>query len=237
MKLLTTARLVAISKPNGGVRPIAVGETLRRLAAKCVHEATLAAVSNYLLPTQVGVKVPNAAELVARKVKAWRQEAQPEEVIVQVDIRNAFNSLDRTTLLREVCQRVPALYPYAHACYSNPATLFGHGFQLDSSCGVQQGDVCGPALFAIAVQRTILDLSALNLSFQFWYLDDGILCGPAGEVARALAHLEAEFLPAGLHINNLKCKFSPSFFTMSSQFACMGRAVPKFWNKNTSEDW
>ena len=70
MKLLTTARLVAVSKPNGGVRPIAVGETLRRLAAKCVHEATLAAVSSYLPPTQVGVKVSNAAELVARKVKA-----------------------------------------------------------------------------------------------------------------------------------------------------------------------
>ena len=82
MKLLTTARLVAVAKPNGGVRPIAVGETLRRLAAKCVHEATLNAVSAYLLPTQVGVKVPNAAELVARKVKTWRQEVPQDEVIV-----------------------------------------------------------------------------------------------------------------------------------------------------------
>ena len=89
MKLLTTARLVAVSKPNGGVRPIAVGETLRRLAAKYVHEATLAAVSSYLLPTQVGVKVSNAAELVARKVKAWPQEAQQDNVIVQVDLRSA----------------------------------------------------------------------------------------------------------------------------------------------------
>ena len=35
-------------------------------------------------------------------------------------------------------------------------------------------------------------------------MDDGILCGPAGEVARALAHLEAEFGPAGLQINHLK---------------------------------
>ena len=60
MKLLATARLIAVAKPNGGVRPIAVGETLR-LAAKCVHEATLSAVSGYVLPTQVGVKVPNAA--------------------------------------------------------------------------------------------------------------------------------------------------------------------------------
>ena len=34
VKLLITARLVAVAKPNGGVRQIAVGETLRRLAAK-----------------------------------------------------------------------------------------------------------------------------------------------------------------------------------------------------------
>ena len=124
MKLLTTARLVAVAKPNGGVRPIAVGETLRRLAAKCVHEATLSAVSSYLLPTQVGVKVPNAAELVAHKVKAWRQENRQDEIIVQVDLRNAFNSIDRNVLLREVRERVPALYPYAHACYSTPAFFF-----------------------------------------------------------------------------------------------------------------
>ena len=206
MKLLTTARLVAVAKPNGGVRPIAVGETLRRLAAKCVHEATLSAVSSYLLPTQVGVKVPNAAELVAHKVKAWRQENRQDEIIVQVDLRNAFNSIDRNVLLREVRERVPALYPYAHACYSTPAFLFGNGFEVQSSCGVQQGDVCGPALFAIAIQKTILELTELNLSFQYWYLDDGILCGPASDVARAMAHLEAEFSPAGLLINRQKCR-------------------------------
>ena len=37
MKLLTTARLVAVAKTSGGVRPVAVGETLRRLAASCVN--------------------------------------------------------------------------------------------------------------------------------------------------------------------------------------------------------
>ena len=61
-------------------------------------------------------------------------------------------------------------------------------------------------MFAVAIQKTILELSQLNLSFQFWYLDDGILCGPASEVARAMAHLEAEFGPAGLLVNRQKCR-------------------------------
>ena len=35
---------------------------------------------------------------------------------------------------------------------------------------------------------------------------DGILCGPASGVARAMALLEAEFGPAGLLINRQKCR-------------------------------
>ena len=145
----------AYSSTAGGccVRPIAVGETLRRLAAKCLQKSTLPAVSGYLLPHQVGMKVPNAAELVARKVNAWHQGAREDEIIVQVDLSNAFNSVDRNVLLREVRERVPALYPYAHACYSSPATLFGNGYELESSCGVQQGDVCGPAMLTIAIHK------------------------------------------------------------------------------------
>ena len=113
MQLVITARLVAVDKPNGGVRSIVVRETLRRFAAKRVHEATLGAVSGYLLPLQVGVKMPNTADLVARKVKARHQEAHIDEAIMQIDLRNAFNSVDRNVLLREVQERVPALNPLA----------------------------------------------------------------------------------------------------------------------------
>ena len=101
MRVLTGA----IGKPAGGVRPIAMGETLRRLAAKCLHSAVLDKVSEYLLPLQVGVQVPNAAELVARRVKLWAKEAAPGEVLLQVDLRNSFNSLDRNAMLAEVQAR------------------------------------------------------------------------------------------------------------------------------------
>ena len=61
-------------------------------------------------------------------------------------------------------------------------------------------------MFAIAIQKTVLELVDLNLTFQYWYLDDGVLCGPANDVARAMAHLEAKFGPARLQINQQKCK-------------------------------
>jgi len=126
------------------------------MSVKCLHATVLASLSEYLLPLQVGVKVPNAAEKVAHEVKAWVDESVPGELILQVDMKNAFNTLDRIALLEEVKARSPLLYPYAASCYSQPAVLFGPGFTLPSKCGVQQGDVCGPALFALALQRLVL---------------------------------------------------------------------------------
>ena len=227
MQLLTVARLVAVPKSGGGVRPIAVGEVLRRLAAKCVLQTVLPAVSNYLLPLQVGVHVPNAAELVARRAKAWCNTPGPGEVVLQIDLRNAFNSLDRSQLLKEVQTRVPQLYPYTFACYSEPSILFGDGFELKSSSGVQQGDVCGPALFAITLQKVLLRLQELDLTFQHWYLDDGVLCGPVSEVSKAVSILETALAQLGLQINPQKSRLLCSAdVVLPSNLQLIPRATP-----------
>ena len=115
MQLLTAARLVAVSKSGGGVRPNSVGEVLRQLAAKCASIGAGLSIqpSAGLASLQVVVQVPNAAELVARRARARRGDT--------TDLRNAFNSLDRTQLLKEVQTRVPELYPCNSACYSDSA--------------------------------------------------------------------------------------------------------------------
>ena len=104
-------------------------------------------------------------------------------------MRNAFNTLIRQRKLDEVKTRAPLLYGYARSCYRHPAALFGQGFRLLSKCGVRQGDVCGPIMFSIALQRVMQKLSRLDLEFQSWYLDDGILCGEASVVDQALPGL------------------------------------------------
>ena len=76
------------------IRPVAVGDTLRRLAAKCLLGVVIPSASTYLLPLQVGVQVPNAAERVARHVSIWARTRAEDEIILQVDMRNAFNSID-----------------------------------------------------------------------------------------------------------------------------------------------
>ena len=51
----------------------------------------------------------------------------------------------------------------------------GNGYEVISR-GIQQDDVCGPVIFAIALHMAVLKLEELGMHFQFWYLDDGVLC-------------------------------------------------------------
>lgn len=60
---LVGASLHALPKPSGGVRPIAVGESLRRLVGKLLRQAVKTDVRSGLWPLQIGV-----AALVALNV-------------------------------------------------------------------------------------------------------------------------------------------------------------------------
>ena len=111
-------------------------------------------------------------------------------------MRNAFNSLDRQEMPNEIKARSPLFYPYAAACYHKPSVLFGNDFEISSSQGVQQGDVCVPLMFSIALHRLVLRLEQLGLSFQHWYLDDGILCGKVSVVGKAVEFLLGYLQPS-----------------------------------------
>lgn len=56
------SRLLAMSKKDGEVRPIAVGYILRRLEVKCVNSNDIEQISKILQPKQVGVVVAEEAE-------------------------------------------------------------------------------------------------------------------------------------------------------------------------------
>ena len=59
---LMAGNLLPFAKPAGGVRPIAVGETLRRLISKVLVQLCKAKFHFTFHPDQVGVAVPAATE-------------------------------------------------------------------------------------------------------------------------------------------------------------------------------
>jgi hypothetical protein len=62
---MASANLVPLLKKDGrSVRPIAVGEVLRRLISKCCVKRFTNAAAHYLQPMQVGVRVRNGAEAI-----------------------------------------------------------------------------------------------------------------------------------------------------------------------------
>ena len=61
------ALLLALSKPDGGVKPIAVENTLRRLVAKTIMQKLTNFSSALFKPHQLGVGTPSGAEV------AWLQ--------------------------------------------------------------------------------------------------------------------------------------------------------------------
>lgn len=200
---LAGASLVALPKPAGGVRPIAVGEILRRLTAKCLMEAVRADARQHFAPAQLGVAIPGGAEAAVHTARAWydRHQGQPGKVLVKLDFKNAFNLVSRQAVLDAVTARFPALTRWVTWCYKQPSDLHFGTTTLLSAGGVQQGDPLGPLLFAGALHSLVLDLRQGPLDLVFFYLDDGVIAGDVAAVGAAVAHIQAQSAQLGLHLN------------------------------------
>ena len=209
------ASLTGISKKGGGTRPIAAGETLRRLVAKCIASRSIPVAMKTLEPLQVGVGSSLGTERVARLAQLWHMQNhhRSDKVLVKFDIRNAFNSVSRAQVLARVRVSLPELLPWLKATYV-PESLLKYGPYSISSCdGVQQGDPLGPLLFALAIHPLVTRIhhEVPGLDLHRWYLDDGVIAGSTADVAKAVA-IVTEVCPPdrrgvlGLSLNASKCE-------------------------------
>ena len=85
------AKLIALSKKEGGIRPIAVELTLRRLASKLLLNKFKEQGGKKFLPFQVGVGIPSGAEAAIHSLRKFvKKPANGKYVLVKVDFQNAF---------------------------------------------------------------------------------------------------------------------------------------------------
>ena len=206
---LAGANLVAVPKPKGGVRPIAIGELLRRLTGKCLSAQVRAAAREHFFPAQVGVAVPAGAEAAVHMARAWFERcsgSSAKRALLKIDFENAFNTIDRQAVLSSAATSFPTLARWVHWCYGQPSDLHFGKSVLRSSSGVQQGDPLGPLLFAAALQPLAAELQRGGLDLAFFYLDDGVVAGDVAAVAAALAHVQQRGSDFGLSLNLDKCE-------------------------------
>jgi hypothetical protein len=129
--------LTALSKPNGGVRPIAVGEVIRRLVTKCLMARVRQPAQALLAPLQLGVAVKGGAEAIVHTVRRLITHHLDAAVspywTLQVDLSNAFNFVRRDVFCQSTLKHLHTVAPFATAFDNSMRSCLGRICQDDLS--------------------------------------------------------------------------------------------------------
>ena len=179
---LMACRLIPLDK-NPGLRPIGIGEVLRRITGKAVLSVLRKDVE----------KVAGGLQLCAGQnagceagIHAMVEIFQDENVhgIIQVDASNAFNRINRKVMLKNLEVLCPELATYGKNCYGSPARLFvTGGVEIRSNEGTTQGCPFSMPAYALAILPLMSMINSYHYSTtvkQVAFADD--LCG-AGKLA------------------------------------------------------
>ena len=101
----------ALQKKNDGVRPIAVGESLRRLISSCAMNKVSSAATKFSQPLRLGIATKNGTKSVVYAVRRVCQQygKKSECGMLSIDLTNAFNLVRRNAFLREMQDNFPSL--------------------------------------------------------------------------------------------------------------------------------
>ena len=128
----------------------------------CMYAEAAGALADYLAPHQVAVGVPGGLDILVHGVRAYLR-AQPELVVVRLDLRNAYNEIDRCAALRrlaavpELAHLAPLFHvlhaPVARLQLSTGRSLFDGvaGRESDSEEGMRQGSAESSAVFCVGI--------------------------------------------------------------------------------------
>ena len=132
LKLLFSSNLTALRQKDGGIRPVAVGNVFRRLAAKVGCYAVSRAVSHELLPIQLGVSVKGGAEAAVHAVRTFitnNIDSNDHRIIVKLEMMNAFNSVRRNHVMQTCLDRTPQIAKLSFLAYSKPSSVIASGIR------------------------------------------------------------------------------------------------------------
>ena len=105
------AKLFALIKIDGGLKPIAIGNTLRHIASKCAGSKALSERKFFFGNVQVGCGSKRGAEIAAHSFRNLieRDDNPKCTVFLKLDFKNAVNSLNRETMLKQFIQKSPRI--------------------------------------------------------------------------------------------------------------------------------
>jgi len=220
---LSIGRLIGIGKnDDGDLRPIAVNSAAYRLAAAMAYRLAIEFDQVHKLPCmklQFALNVKDgtirAANAVRMAVAASisRNPDGPTAVLC-LDCSNAFNTGDRTAMLKNWAELSPLSFRVMAPFYSHHSPLYlqgsdGRTYCIRSQAGQRQGDNTGSLAFCMMMEPFLLPIreafSALGVTI-ITYADDITVVGPARPCAAAAAAVVRALLArCGLRMGAGKC--------------------------------
>ena len=158
---LIACRLIPLDK-DPGLRPIGIGEVLRRIIGKLVVYVLKGELQEDAGELQMCVSQEGGCEA---GVHAMCDIFQDDEThgIIQVDANNAFNTINRNVFLHNIQIICPEISTFIRNCYLKPARLFVvGGIEIKSEEGTTQGDPTAMPAYALGIAPLLMSLTEPN---------------------------------------------------------------------------
>ena len=193
MHVWDASRLIALVKGDEwtgaeNTRPIAIGETLRRLTGKCLLRARRDVIERRALTIRNFAFTSDGCSNVVKLVQLYTHE-HPDHVVLTTDVETAFQSAPRTQMERALYEDegLRPLLPYFYSLYADEAALYFGDDVLKSREGCQQGCTLGTLLYVLSILPVILQLmDEFPDCMILGSSDDYYICGPPEEAAACL---------------------------------------------------
>ena len=160
IEAFVACRLVPLDK-NPRLRPIGVGEILRRITGKVtVSVLKKEVVSSAESPQACAGQEAGSGAAIHTVEKLFKEEST--ETVLLVDATNTFNSnildsINRKLYLHDISVLCLAISTFVTNCYATPARLFViGGSEIKPNEGTTEGDPVAMAIYALGITLHIM---------------------------------------------------------------------------------
>ena len=158
LEALLACRLIPLDKCPG-IRPIGIGEVLRRIMGKAVMSILRPDVLKSTGYQQMCAGQEAGCEVAIHAVRDL-YDLDSTHGFIQIDASNAFNSINRNVLLHNIKIICPQIATYVTNCYNKPARLFiTGGKEIQSTEGTTQGDPIAMGMYALGLMPLLTSIT------------------------------------------------------------------------------
>ena len=155
--VLTSARLTAIAKPDGGVRGIATGTTIRRVVARTLAKQFIKTFEEECSPFWYALSTRAGTDCVGHMLRAITDN-DPIATVLKVDGIDAYDHVLRTSMLERLF-RMPgarSILPFVNYRWFDDQ---GRCREVTQAEDGEQGDPSMRLLFSIGIQGALEEVS------------------------------------------------------------------------------